>query len=303
MAEWTSTQGSGEDEPEIPLFDKQASSRPTSSSTQSLSLQGSAAPPVLASFAGLNSSSGPIDPPDPEIGVGNGSVVEVVNSELAIWTTGGALRATGSLPQFFDASTSDVTDPRIVFDPASGRWFASILDVEQASVRVAISQTGDPAGAWYVYANQPGACADQPSLGVSSSLVVIGYGGFTLPCRQSGKPTFLGGGYYVYNKSQLMSGGTAWLTYWNPNPSDAPIAPVKLALGPATAMALGDRPTTDRSCSTSRGQPGSRARQRAAPRLHSEQRSNGQRVGADRLRLSSSLRLPTPTSLLRSLLS
>lgn len=230
---------SGDEEPEIPaLDDNGAKAEQRYVPTELLSSRASNAPPVSASWSGLTSADGGYDPPDPEIAVGNGSIVEMVNSAMRIWTTGGALRETLSTAGFFSSASGDVTDPRIVFDQASGRWFATVLDAGETSVRLAVSQTSDPAGQWWVYDHVPGLCADQPTLGVSPSLVVIGYGGFVSPCRQSGQPTFLGGGFFVYNKSQLLAGGTAYYTYWNPNPGYSPVSAVKFSSDPATAVAL-----------------------------------------------------------------
>jgi hypothetical protein len=230
----------GDDEPGIPMFDERSADRRAVPSSRSLSFGAAAAPPVLASFSGLSSGDGAYDPPDPEIAVGNGSVVEMVNSEIRIWTTSGTLRATYSTATFFNSPSGDVTDPRIVYDPASGRWFATVLDAGEDTVRLGISKTGDPNGSWWVYDHDPGLCADQPTLGVSPTLVVVGYGGFPSPCRQSGEPSYLGGGFYVYNKSQLLSGTTAYFTYWNPNPGYSPVSAVKFSSDPATAVVLTD---------------------------------------------------------------
>src|SRR5437588_565049 len=194
-------------------------------------------PPLQASFAGLNLLDGRADPPDPDLAAGNGSVVEVVNDAIRVFGTDGSLRATYGAGTFFGSTSGDVTDPSIVFDTASGRWFASILDSGDGTVRLAVSQTGDPTGAWQIYDHAPGFCADQPTLGVSGTLVVIGYGGFTLPCR-SASPSYRGGGHYVYNKAELLSGATAHFTAWDPNPPFAPVSAVTAGPDPATSLTL-----------------------------------------------------------------
>lgn len=230
--------GADERDAEIPMFEatQRAASPPVAQ--QFLSMRAGAAPTVLTSFPGLTSADGRADPPDPEIAAGNGSVVEMVNSAIRIWSSDGSLRSTVSATSFFNASSGDLSDPRIVYDASSGRWFASVVDVGESTVRLAVSETGDPAGAWTIYDHNAGVCADQPALGVSGSLVVIGYGGFTPPCRSTARPTYLGRGYYVYAKADLVAGRTAYFTYWNPNPAISPVAVVRSTPDPAVAVAL-----------------------------------------------------------------
>ena len=194
------------------------------------------APAVLASFAGLTSADGLADPPDPEIGAGIRFVVEMVNNAIRVWGTDGSLKATYDSASFFDATSGDVSDPRIVWDTSSGRWFASLVDVGEGTVRIAVSDTADPTAGWSVYDHNAGACPDQPTIGVSSTLVVVGFGGFDLPCRQKSS-TYLGGGYFVYNKAGLVSGSTAQYTDWSPDPTISPVDAVKVA-EPAAVVAL-----------------------------------------------------------------
>jgi hypothetical protein len=217
----------------VPAFRNASLARPTA---PVVSARTGTAPAVLTSFSGLTSADGLADPPDPEIGVGNGFVVEMVNNAIRIWGTDGSLRATYASATFFDASSGDVSDPRIVWDPSSGRWFASLVDVGEGTVRIAVSDTADPTAGWSIYDHNAGACPDQPTIGVGSTLVVIGFGGFDLPCRQKSS-TYLGGGYFVYAKADLVSGSTAHYTDWSPDPTISPVAAVKVA-EPAAVVAL-----------------------------------------------------------------
>ena len=204
---------------------------------QSLVFSTAGAPEVLASFPGMNLEDGHADPPDPDLAAGDGFVVEVVNDAIRVFGTDGSVRATYGAASFFQSSSGDLTDPSVVFDASSGRWFASILDSGAGTVRLAVSQSGDPTGPWMVYDHAPGACADQPTLGVSPTLVVIGYGGFTLPCR-SKSATYEGGGQFVYDKADLLAGVTAHFTAWDPNPPLAPISAVSSEPDPAVALTL-----------------------------------------------------------------
>ena len=188
-------------------------------------------------FAGLSSADTSGDPPDPVIGVGSGFVVQMVNTAVRIWTADGVVRADYPLASFFAASSPDVSDPSIVFDPADERWFAPVVDVAGEAVRVAVSSGSDPTGPWRVYSHASGSCPDQPSLGISGNFVVLGYSAFALPCRAD-SPRYLGGALFVYEKQQLLDGSEARAVDWGPRPDLSPVAAVSLTRGPAIAVAL-----------------------------------------------------------------
>jgi len=44
------------------------------------------------------------------------------------------------------SSSDSMTDPVLLFDSQSNRWFAAISDTTVHSIRVAVSQTADPTG-------------------------------------------------------------------------------------------------------------------------------------------------------------
>jgi hypothetical protein len=156
------------------------------------------------------------------IGVGSGFVVQMVNSLVRVWTTDGLLRATYPAASFFQAETEDVSDPQVVFDRASQRWFASVVDVSRASVQLAVSGSSDPTGPWTVYSHSAGSCPDQPSLGVGDRLVVVGYGAYSTPCR-SDSSSYLGGALFTYDKQQLLAGPAPQALDWGPRPDLSPV--------------------------------------------------------------------------------
>jgi hypothetical protein len=193
---------------------------------------------VRRRFAGLSAAVTPGDPPDPALGVGAGFVVQIVNSALEVWTTAGAELSFHPLASFVEAAGANVSDPRVVFDPASGRWFVSAVDVDRASVQIAVSAGSDPTGPWTVYSHTTGMCPDQPTLGIDGNLVVVGFGAFTVPCRSEVPPTYLGGALFVYDKQQLVDGGPAQVVDWGPRPGLSPIAAVAQA-GAGDVAAVG----------------------------------------------------------------
>ncbi len=112
-----------------------------------------------------------LEPPDQGLCVGNGYVVETVNSVIQVWDTdGNELTGVGDLNTFFgypaaiDRSTGvigpDVIDPQCYFDPENNRFIVDIttLHVDENgdfngknSIDVAVSNTGDPTGDWTIY--------------------------------------------------------------------------------------------------------------------------------------------------------
>ena len=160
---------------------------------------------------------------------GPGFVVEMVNLEGRIWRTGGVRPqqvSTFTLASFFGAGTDTLTDPRILFDAASGRWFASLSDEDTNSVFVAVSTSADPTAAWTVTSFAAGGCADQPRLGVDDGVVVLGADIFR-SCDERFSP-MLGSELWVINKAELLSGAAIIdRTDYGPDKSYASFAPVQ----------------------------------------------------------------------------
>jgi len=112
-----------------------------------------------------------LEPPDQGLCVGNGYVVEVVNSVIRVWnTSGSALSGVQDLNTFFgypaaiDRSTGvvgpNVIDPQCYYDPDNNRFVVDITTLYgdaagnyngKNSIDVAVSNTGDPTGAWTIY--------------------------------------------------------------------------------------------------------------------------------------------------------
>jgi hypothetical protein len=200
---------------------------------------------VTQTLAGLNDvAAGGYEPPDVQVAAGAGYVVEMVNLAERIWRTDATSQpiVTRTLASFFGSADDRLTDPRIAFDAASGRWFASISNVERNSVMLAVSATSDPTGAWSVTSYQSGGCADQPRIGISDSLVVLAADIFD-GCEESGS-ALVGNELWVVNKQQLLAGSTtpAFTTY-GPTAAYSSVSPV-LSLSPTGteyAVSVDDR--------------------------------------------------------------
>jgi hypothetical protein len=137
-------------------------------------------PEVQVSVEGLNArdqrlanggNQFSIEPPDQALCVGNGYVVESVNSVLRVYdTNGNPLTGVQDLNTFFnypaaiDRSTftvgPNVIDPVCLYDPDNGRFVVAITTLHVDSdgnfsgrntIDVAVSNTNDPTGPWTVY--------------------------------------------------------------------------------------------------------------------------------------------------------
>jgi hypothetical protein len=162
-------------------------------------------------FAGSDNSQTHITPADGNGAIGPQYFVEFINGAFAIYnkTTGArVLRITdakfwsnagpGGAGNGISFTPSDgVSDPRVIYDPVSERWFASQVDydvsvadptLESDYYLLAVSDTSDPAGAWHVFSfladPESGNFADFPTLGVDGSAVYLSgdmfYGGNSL---------------------------------------------------------------------------------------------------------------------------
>jgi hypothetical protein len=171
-----------------------------------------ASAPPLATFGGLDSRQLPgVNPADVQVAVGNGMVVQTVNSSIAVWTTDGRLLRSQPLSQFFSGSGVDrskdaMTDPRVLWDDVSGRFFAVVFDITRLELTVGVSTSADPLGAWTIYSLPSSGCPDQPRLGTSDAAVVVTDDLFSA-CRSRGR--FLGGEVHVLSKADMVAGAAA----------------------------------------------------------------------------------------------
>src|SRR5881296_3601114 len=190
-----------------------------------------AAVPV-GSFEGLYfGTNGPysnrLTPPDVQVAVGPNHVVEMVNVLGRISTKQGVEVQTFPLDSFFGVPSTDfISDPKVHFDTASSRWFASMTDVTTGRVLLEVSKSDDPTGLWNAYSvSTITGCADQPLLGFSDLVVLISANDFS-SCT-SGSPSYLGVQYWVLNKTDLLSGATPRTMSFGPDPTLFSVHPVQ----------------------------------------------------------------------------
>ncbi|HEU5228520.1 MAG TPA: hypothetical protein VFU49_11970 [Ktedonobacteraceae bacterium] len=182
---------------------------------------------ILRNFNGVSSLDSEVtnfgaefEPPDQGLCVGNGFVLEPVNSAFTIYRTNGSV-VLGPLNVnvlFNDGLKQFTSDPRCFFDKTTNTWIAIILfisdDNTQGRTDIAINRSGDPTTPWTVYhldATDDGSngmpshagcpCfGDQPLLGIDSQNVYINTNEFSILGPQAN-----GAQVYALSKSQLFS--------------------------------------------------------------------------------------------------
>jgi hypothetical protein len=188
---------------------------------------GTAPVSLLENFNGVSSRDSGVtnfghefEPPDQGLCVGNGFVVEMVNSAYTVYDTSGkAIAGPFNVNGPFNEGLTEFTsDPRCYFDPATHTWIAVILTLnpgETASgIDIAVNSSGDPTTQWTSYKinttdvggqtgpRHPGCpcLGDQPTLGVDGQNVYVTTNEFSLKTE-----TFNGAQIYAFAKRDLVS--------------------------------------------------------------------------------------------------
>jgi hypothetical protein len=94
-----------------------------------------------------------IIPPDTDGAVGPNHIVELINGVYAVYDKSGSLLTSTSLDTFWSnsgitlsGSFPATTDPRVVYDPGTSRWYASSLDTGSGlnNFLLAVSNNSNP---------------------------------------------------------------------------------------------------------------------------------------------------------------
>ena len=197
----------------------------------------SANSPLATGFAGLSygmtyacgagfTCTDRATPPDVQIAAGPNYILEMVNIFYGVWTKQGALVKVSGLASLWGSGSDYIGDPKVLYDSQSGRWFASLLDVSQGSVRVGASASDDPTGSWHTYSfKTSGYCPDQPILGVNDDKVMVSANDY-LPGSKGCSGTFVGLQYWIFNKSQMLTGASVDYQFIPPDNSLFSLHPV-----------------------------------------------------------------------------
>lgn len=192
---------------------------------------GSGTPYLLTTFNGVGSRASEnanfgaeFEPPDQGLCVGNGFVVEPVNSAYTMYRTNGSIVAGPFNVNrlYADGFKQFTSDPRCFYDKTTNTWFAIILFINAAGtvgrVDISVNTSGDPTTPWTVYRldttdigkngepNHPGCpCfGDQPRLGIDQYNLYISTDEFSIL-----GPQFNGTQLYALSKADLVSHASA----------------------------------------------------------------------------------------------
>jgi hypothetical protein len=156
-------------------------------------------------------------PPDPDMAVGPGHIVAVVNTAFAFFdkSTGQKL-AQQDFSTFFSSQIKGdlISDPIVFFDRSSQRFFMSILDegdtAKVSNELIAVSQSSNPMGNWFKYSINDVLTTggntfwlDYPHFGFNKDAIAFAGNMFSFDQTAYG-----GAQIVVIPKSQFVSGGT-----------------------------------------------------------------------------------------------
>lgn len=150
---------------------------------------------IVQNFAGVNLNETialgtGAAPPDTMGAIGPSNFVEFVNGAYAVYNRTGARSTLITDTAFWigagispTVTNADLSDPRIVFDAGSQRWFATQVNLTSTGNQVLVARTNgtDPSpGNWKAvnFTQVAGQFADYPTLGVDSRGVFIGSNNF-----------------------------------------------------------------------------------------------------------------------------
>jgi hypothetical protein len=207
-----------------------------------------------------------LEPPDQALCVGNGYVLEAVNTAIAIFDKQGhRLAGPIAINQFFGLApefdrTAGVfgdftSDPKCAYDWTTKRWYLTVLQMDAVGVRthtlIAVSQTGNPLGAWNRFQidttndglggtpAHPGCpCfGDQPLLGFDRNALFVTTNEFGTG--------FNGAQVYAIGKSLFSSGKGSAVLFDNLSLEEGPAYSVQPATTPPGGVFDGGRGGTE----------------------------------------------------------
>jgi hypothetical protein len=173
------------------------------------------APATLANFEGVPQTA--FRPPDCTLAVGPSDVMVAVNVDLVGYTKAGSQRFRwANFTALFNPvlpANAQMFDPKLAYDHYANRWIVCIAArraTPQGSwIMMAVSQTPDPAGPYWIWATDAtvdGSTAssnwsDYPMLGFDTQAIYVSTNQFAF-----------GGGYSyakvrIFNKAELYAGG------------------------------------------------------------------------------------------------
>src|SRR5262249_25939515 len=146
-----------------------------------------------------------IEPPDTQVAAGPTQLVELINDVARVTDKSGTQLKVADLNVFFPTPPAGLfyTDPRVVYDAESGRWFVSAVSFKEtpnfaSELVVGVSTSSDALQPFVFYRliNDPARLCDQPKLGLNTDKTTLSCALFT---GSGSQPTFNGQGTVVIN--------------------------------------------------------------------------------------------------------
>jgi len=167
-----------------------------------------AMPAPALTFDGITNACGGCSPPDIVGDVGPGHYVQMVNVHFAIWNKAGAVLVptTPIAALFAPIANCNVGwgDPIVLHDQLADRWILTQFTAAAPFLLcIAVSQTPNPTGAYFLYAFNSTNFADYPKYGVWPNALY----GSTREFNAAG--AFVGVGAYAFDKAAMYAGGAA----------------------------------------------------------------------------------------------
>ena len=168
------------------------------------------------------------EPPDQGLCVGNGFVLEPVNSAFRIFKTDGhSLIGPSNVNDLFDqGSTQFTSDPRCYYDATTHTWFATILflsggevpDGKSSQLDIAVNSSGNPENIWTQYqidtthagGNGCPCFGDQPTFGIDQNNIYVTTNEFSII-----GPQFNGAQIYAFSKKDLVAGNPVHFAHFS----------------------------------------------------------------------------------------
>jgi hypothetical protein len=161
---------------------------------------------ITNNFAGIGNQ--PLNPPDPTMAVGPNHIIQMINGSsgalLQIYNKAGTILVAA---KFLDAITGKggLGDPIALYDQLADRFFLAEFNNKPETgtegLTIAISQTADPTGSWFVYFFSTGTTfPDYPKFSVWNDA----YYGTTNDFANG--TTYSGSSAYAFDRTKMIAG-------------------------------------------------------------------------------------------------
>jgi PKD repeat protein len=165
-----------------------------------------------APIVNFQAQTSPYYPPDANGTVGPNHYMQTINTTYAIYNkAGGLVAGPSNLNTLFNGVTGSSCndgDPIVLYDEQADRWFVAEFSICGSNdyMLMAVSTTNDPTGSWYAYSFDVADMPDYEKFGIWQD-------GYYMGTNNSS-----GNDIYVFQRSQMLTGGTAQMVgFDNPN--------------------------------------------------------------------------------------